>query len=255
MKEAFGNPYTATVATANLPAGGVVSDGGGIVLPHGDYRAFAIGPQSEYDQVRVDGHLLAAGRVLPLHILGTPKITYERGPRARLAAGLIEQHFPRALYHAHVLGFECGDQIVNPGPRPGRTYRRYIGTVGGGYQVLRVPFAGRRHGRVFFPVVKTQDVTYYVVGVNWSDDDTIAKYATEPLFGMALLGSIGAGELTAAQTADDANGFHIGNGRHFGGTNDAEYCDEVAVVFRSVGAGSATDVIVEIEVAGEEGVG
>lgn len=267
-KSFFGNPFKGEVQMV------------------GRFKAFSIGPESDFDQVRVDNRLVAAGRVLELDA-ENPVVTYVRGPRAAfIDTNINHVDYEVAAPNAHVIAYECKDQVVNPGPRPPRSHKfRKRNVTGDATHIneIIVPFAGRRHLRALLTALSTSGAAvttkFCLMGRLWlAQDDaapagqqgtaTVGGYASgataggKPLVYVELdgCGTIAA-PLTTAVTAPVwtggpdkapvATSATVTNGKHVGGTNDAEYYDELALIYWS--SASTLDLAVDIEVAGEEG--
>jgi len=266
---------------------------GKLQVPSGNWRAFAIGPESDFDLLRINGELLGPGRLLPLSVTdGEPKVEYVRGPKAAFrAANANFSDAPPGEPQAHLMCFDCDDPIVNPGPRPSRVYKfRNRGVAGDSSHVneIVIPFCGRRHARIVLTLLSPSDDTrtikWLVMGRLWLtdvDSTSAGNQNTSNMPGLAVGGSggfpltyvelDGGGTIAAPlTTADDSvvTGFVNGaltldkapvatsatvtNGKHVGGTDSAEYFDEISIVYWPDAAGTL-DLAIDIEVTGEEG--
>jgi hypothetical protein len=257
---------------------------GGIRVDDGEWRAFAIAPESEFDQLLVNGHLLAAGRVLPLSA-NSVEVKYVRGSRDTGQGqsqdfnwgGVLDVE--AAVWQGGLIAFSCNDQIVNPGPRPSRHYqfrKRAIAGSSSAPNVITVPFAGRRHARYLItPVADASGVdtiSYCVYGRVWATPESAppAGSVGQPAYAVPGAGGIdftmhelvGGGTPSAPLVSGDYTnifttafpvGAGTGNGKHVGGTNDAEYFDELVLFYWATSTAAARDAIIDVEVAGEEG--
>lgn len=252
----------------------------GLGLPDGSYKAFALAAESDYDQILVNGALLAAGRVLMLNA-STVKFEYVRGPRTDLVDGNgTHTSYLAQRPKAAIVAFECGDQIVNPGPRAARRYGFRGRTIAGtavNVNELVFPFSGRRHFHYSLTAmsVATEALKYCILGRRWprNDDagpvDSTLGYDLAIASGRSDKGSIaltyhelaGCGTLAAPLTSNThaelyANGPKKGSaGAHIGGFDSAEFFDELSFFYWPTIDGNACDYQLDFDIAGEHGVG
>lgn len=228
-------------------------------LRSGRYVAFTLGPESDFDQVLVNGRVVAVDRITPLELDGELEI--------KMGRGLVSAP---ATWVAHLVGFECWSEVRRLGPRPNKVYREHrlavapenVVSSSAGF-VFPVPFFGRTHARVrVTPYNGDQPAEFVVAGVNHlaginlggaSDLETLLG---TPYGGVELVGTFAAPQATAAPAATTHVGYEItkGTGKHVGGTDSAEMAEALLVVYGHGGTTTDIDVLVEVEVAGEHGV-
>lgn len=253
---------------------GELLGGEGITVPQGRYKAFAIGPGSDFDQVYIDGELLQAGRVL-YHQSQQPKLSYARGSRATATTALGSVAAWTFAWRLELVCFEECDLVVNPGPRNTRRYQQRqnnagIGTandmgsnVGAGHILaLVVPFSGRKRAvytaTCYAGTARAQTALY---GRRWvspkGDASLVGDYVYYAFSGEGVASVFGALTVPAWNTlAFESNTPALGTGRVIGGTDSEESLDELVLLWAKHNTDSALscDVFVEIEVSGEEGL-
>jgi hypothetical protein len=257
---------------------------GGIRVDDGEWRAFAIAPESEFDQLLVNDHLLAAGRVLPLSATSVV-VKYVRGSRDTGQATSQDYNWGGALdvdtavWQGGLIAFSCNDQIYNPGPRPSRHYQFRKRAIAGSDttpNLIVVPFAGRRHARFLITPVASDTgvdtISYCIYGRVWTTPESAPPAGSVGLPSYSIPGAGGvdftlhelvdggtpssplvSGDYTNIFSTAQAVGTGTGSGRHIGGTNDAEYFDELMLFYWPTDDAEPRDAIIDVEVAGEEG--
>lgn len=231
MKHFHGNPYDGSLRIV------------------GRFKAFAIGAESEYDQVLIDGKLLSAGRVLPVDC-ENPTVKWARGPRS-------------STWTAHVIGFECGDQIFNPGPRAPRDYvfaqanlPAHTASMGGRAEFV-VPFVGRRAARYIVNTVGTRAVEYVAYFRKHLELDGRVPLMTSTTRDIAAESGFtyAAPHTTSVPFPADADSIDE-HGVNLGGTDSFESFDELVLYINTLsgeGGTDGADAHVTITVIGEEG--
>ena len=225
----------------------------------GRFVAFTLGHHSDFDQVLVNDQIVAAGRITFLNA-SNPTIK----PGRNLGATPSE-------WQAHVIGFECYSEIFNPGPRPNRVYRHLakgvtsrVTTSAG--ERFAVPVFGRRHARVLITPFATDNVEYCITGGQHLDGVKIGPVELSdgtdgldaPYHGVELIGSFATPLVATKGTATTHTDREMARatGKHVGGTDSVELHEILTVWFGTVAeAGADCNVLIEVEVSGEQGVG
>jgi len=218
-------------------------------FPAGDYIGFAIGPDSLVDQVRLNGFLLAPGRILPLKVKGAPTVEAVRGRRTGALAGTDIN------IRCQVLAYECGDVLLPPGDRPPliRSHLADYAAEASYIRALRLPFAGRRVAQFAIEQIGTvgQSVDFIVQGVKYFakelvdsaiDGEIILQY--EPHIAEQIVGTV----TNAAATANSDPLSTIG---YVGGVDSEENFDELELWLKRDGSSGNADIIVHAEAWGE----
>lgn len=235
----------------------------------GTFVAFTLGLDSDVDQVLVNGHIVAAGRITFLET-ADPRITNGRrlaGAGSPIAQGQTTNGHTDG-WIAHVIGFECYEEIHNPGPRPNRSYRHIhpncTAAVDGGPEAFIVPFYGRRHARIIVSAVGGDRADFYVDGVQQAlgvviGSTDLIDYLGDDFYGIHLVGTPTA-PIASDVTASDEDVVYVGPGKHVGGTDSAEAFEALIIYYGANvgdggGGGGACDIIIDVEVGGEWGVG
>lgn len=229
-----------------------------LALPAGDYVGFAMGIESEYSQLRVNGQLVQACRILPLEVRGVPRIEPANGEAWGGA------YYPNGglPWQGHLIGFLRGATIINPGARVARHYeQRTLNAAlaaawnGADANELVVPFTGRT--RVLVSMMTTSGTArlqFGVYGRRYLSRSMAAKvgapYKYAPL-------EVTPQVVPAYDTLDqDTNGV-VSFEWIEGGTDHEESYDEIVVMYGKHIADSAItcDAHVEVTVSGEQGAG
>lgn len=229
-------------------------------LPEGRYVAFTLGPESDFDQIIVNGRVVAVDRITPVE-------TFEGSVEIKMGRGLTSAP---SSWVAHLVAFECWDEVRRLGPRPNKVYRELRLAVtpddavddGGGF-VFPVPFFGRTHARVRITPHNGDQPAEFVVagvshltGVKLGGESDLATIIGTPYGGAELIGTFDSPEATAAPDATTHTDHEItlGTGAHIGGTDSSEMCEALLVVYGHGGITTDIDILVEVEVGGEHGV-
>jgi hypothetical protein len=231
-------------------------------MPAGTYRAFTLGHESELALVRVNGQLVAPGRLTPVESAGPPKLEYVAGSRR---GGTI----------CHVVGYEGCDPLVPLGPRPPRPYERQWNATdaaaqrGAGDPALVVPFAGRRAAGLYLALTgasgdDTLEYTVYgrryvaaaalvnALAVGGGIGSVDEGFLERPILGTK------AAPLTATYQASPGGGIALGVAKALGGTDSYESWDELLVFAEVKDGGNTTadrGLVACVHVLGEEGLG
>jgi hypothetical protein len=226
------------IELGNLLGVGIPSVDGSTAAPvrEGDWVGFAIGPDSLVDLVRIDGCVLGPNRVLPA-TSRRPTIEAVRG--CATGGGLSR---PQVNGRCQLIGYECGDPLVPPGPRVPfvmPTFKQVrTADIAPRETMVRLPFSGRKFAQFCITVENGGGLTYtaYVRGLRYfSRAHAQQRFVDEPF--EAVLSTL---VLTA--TSDPFTGIIGSNIFYEGGTDSAEGYDELVLEMEST-VGAATPTI------------
>lgn len=206
----------------------------------GDFIGFAIGPESTVDRLKVNGVQLGLGAVLPMRVSTKARLEPTRGrPGGPFAArgGDINGRL-------QLLCYECGDQLLLPGPRAPYVAGDIRDLSNAYVRVLRVPFAGRRYGRLTFWTENTTDqpVEWIAEGVIYHPrgiDESVTVTGETP-------GRVQLDAQTMTPVALTSDGGTRQRAYYLGGTDSAEALDEVWIWARLT-AEAAQNVVTNFE--------
>ncbi len=237
------------IELGNINGLGMLGAAAGQAFPNGDYIGFAIGPDSLVDLVKLNGFLVAPGRILPLKVKGAPTVEAVRGRRTGALAGTDVN------VRCQILAYECGDTLLPPGERAPliRSHLADYAAVANYTRALRLPFAGRRCAQFAIEQIGTvgQAVDYIIQGVKYFakdlvdsaiDGNAILQY--EPHIAEQVIGTVT--NLPATANADALS--TIG---YVGGVDSEENFDELELWLRRDGSSGNADIIVHAEAWGE----
>jgi len=207
------------------------SRGGGIIprSGKGGYVAFAIGPESYIDLVRVDGKLLGLGQVLPCDPTVDPRVDPVRGrPAGDSSPNSITT--PNPNNRLQLICYECGDEILPAQPRPPliQDIKLALTAAASPVRAFRVPFSGRWKAQFTLHSVSpgAAILTYSIEGFRYKPRgrDAADVEGTVESAGKELTsGTFNPGTLpNGSGAAFDAAEFVI-----VGGVDNAEHFDEL----------------------------
>jgi hypothetical protein len=221
-----------------VPSSGTLSNG----IPDGEWAGFAIGPDSLVDLVRIDGQMLAPGRVLPA-ISRKPTVEPVRGPRTGTGFNTTQ-----ANGRCQLIAYECGDPLIPPGPRPPYVHpgirRFYSATdINPRELFLTLPFSGRKMAEFCIQLNSSLSTpgaltyTAYVLGLRYLPRaSALFDPSQEPH--QTLVATVNC----TAPGFDAFNGIGYSTTFYVGGVDSAEGYDELQL-FMETSVGSASPVI------------
>jgi hypothetical protein len=218
--------------------------------PSGNFVAFAIGPDSLVDEIRLDSRILKAGRILPLRSTD-PTVSPVRSARNTDDGFCLRTN--QVNQRTQIIGFECGDAVVNPGARaPWRSAWTPVVVAAAMTRIARIPAQGRSQFRCSIQPVGALSLAAKALeayGYNYVPRDLLlATPIQDPMATELVVTTIPANTGTASLiTAIKAATFYIG------GTNDGESYDEIEVWLNAGGAGTVFVMTEAYDAAGNGG--